>query len=114
MPKHPREKGSLLPASLAGVMLISCALGGLTGCMLFPDPELRQLRQVSDCRWNARRACHQLAKETETQDLDIDECVSDRAWSCSIGDAEDSDSPPADDDGKDADQPDSSADDRSQ
>ena len=88
MPKLPRETGSRFRAALAAALLASFALGGVSGCGLFPDPDLRESKRISDCRWNARLACRRLARETES--LDVDECVSERAWSCAIGDAKES------------------------
>ena len=59
----------------------------LSGCGFFHDKtELKESRRVSNCRSDARRACRKLAKEDES--VDVDECVSDRAWRCALGEPE--------------------------
>ena len=62
----------------------------MTGCGLFSDrSELHESKRVSECRWEARRACHKLAKQDES--LDVEECISDHAWRCALDEADASD-----------------------
>jgi hypothetical protein len=79
---HPRAYRALaLAASLAAATLLA------TGCGIFHDKtELEESKRVSDCRSDARRACRKLAKQDEA--LDVDECASDRAWRCALGQPE--------------------------
>ena len=74
---------ALLGRVLVPVLVLTLSMG----CGLFCDrSELRESKRVAECRQDARRACHRLAKEDES--IDVDECVSERSWQCALGNPE--------------------------
>ena len=86
MPYPSSETRSGLRATLAKALLVACALSLSTGCFYYDRSgrraELRETKRLSECRWAARRSCGKLAKTDES--LDVDACVSERAWQCSL------------------------------
>ena len=76
-PHAMRSHGIAIAAAL------SLALPVAVGCGLFRDhKELRESRRVAHCRWDAKHGCRKLAKEDPS--LDVEECVSERAWQCAL------------------------------
>jgi hypothetical protein len=92
-PRHRSQTRWCLALGLAASLVAPALLG--SGCGFFHDKsKLQESKRVSSCRSDARKACRARAKQDES--LDVDECVSERAWQCALGEPEATAEPPND------------------